>query len=176
MIPRRNLSPLANRLYKEHGGRRIPEAVLERDYCLAWFLVSLSEGLQKVYELVAQASGIPFSFEAEDRQTQLNSCTSYLRYQGPLPTSNTVRVEDRPISVYSLNEIATERIVALQDTARNEPRDLYDLWFLTSHAGVGIDSSGLDLSLTSKGMFILTYLSSVSLRDFGRRTILGGAN
>jgi uncharacterized protein len=46
--------------------------------------------------------------------------------------------EGRPISVYSLNEIATEKIVALQDKARNEPRDLYDLWFLTSHAGVDI--------------------------------------
>jgi hypothetical protein len=28
--------------------------------------------------------------------------------------------------------------VALQDRARNEPRDLYDLWFLTSHAGADI--------------------------------------
>jgi uncharacterized protein len=210
MIPQRNISLLANRLYKEHGGRRIPEAVLERDYCLAWFLVGLSqsklrdllifkggtalkrchfgdyrfsedldftlarkvefaeisEGLEEVYELVAQASGIRFSFEAEDRQTHVNSYTFYLRYQGPLPTSNTVKVditvseillfpveqlpilrtypefedvpEDRPISVYSLNEIATEKIVALQDKARNEPRDLYDLWFLTSHAAVDI--------------------------------------
>jgi hypothetical protein len=210
MIPQRNISLLANRLHKEHGGRRIPEAVLERDYCLAWFLIGLSqsnlrdllvfkagtalkrchfgdyrfsedldftlarrvafakirEELEEVYELVVQASGIPFSFEAEDRQTHVNSYTFYLRYQGPLPTSNTVKVditvseillfpveqlpvlrtypefedvpEDRPISVYSLNEIATEKIVALQDRARNEPRDLYDLWFLTSHAGVAI--------------------------------------
>jgi len=210
MIPQRNISLLANRLYKEHGGRRIPEAVLERDYCLAWFLVGLSQsklrdllifkggtalkrchfgdyrfsedldftlarrvefaeiraGLEEVYELVAQASGIRFTFEAEDRQTHVNSYTFYLRYQGPLPTSNTVKVditvaeilvfpveqlpvlrtylefqdvpEDRAISVYSLNEIATEKIVALQDKARNEPRDLYDLWFLTSHAGVDI--------------------------------------
>jgi uncharacterized protein len=210
MIPQRNLSLLANRLYKEHGGRRIPEAVLEGDYCLAWFLVGLSQsklrdllifkggtalkrchfgdyrfsedldftlakrvefaeiraGLEEVYELVAQASGIRFSFEAEDRQTHVNSYTFYLRYQGPLPISNTVKVDitvaeillfpveqlpvlrtypefedipqDRPIPVYSLNEIATEKIVALQDRARNEPRDLYDLWFLTSRAGVDI--------------------------------------
>src|ERR1700684_3933407 len=41
MIPQRNLSLLSNRL-AEGGGRRIPEAVLERDYCLAWFLVGLS--------------------------------------------------------------------------------------------------------------------------------------
>lgn len=115
---------------------------------------------------MAQASGIRFSFEAEDRQTHVNSYTFYLRYQGPLPTSNTVKVditvseilllpveqlpvlraypefadvpEDRPISVYSLSEIATEKMVALQDRARNEPRDLYDLWFLTPHAGVEI--------------------------------------
>jgi len=41
MIPQRNLSLLSNRLARE-GGRRIPEAVLERDYCLAWFLVGLA--------------------------------------------------------------------------------------------------------------------------------------
>jgi hypothetical protein len=41
MIPQRNISLLSNRLASE-GGRRIPEAVLERDYCLAWFLVGLS--------------------------------------------------------------------------------------------------------------------------------------
>jgi predicted nucleotidyltransferase component of viral defense system len=208
MIPQRNISLLANRLYKEHGGRRIPETVLERDYCLAWFLIGLSqsklrdllifkggtalkcchfgnyrfsedldftlarkvefaeihEGLEEVYERVAQASGIRFSFDAEDRQTHVNSYTFYLRYQGPLPTPNTVKVDitvseillfpveqlrvlrtypefedvpkDRTIAVYSLNEIATEKIVALQDRARNEPRDLYDLWFLTTHANV----------------------------------------
>lgn len=210
MIPQRNLSLLANRLHREHGGRRIPEAVLERDYCLAWFLIGLSQsklrdllifkggtalkrchfgdyrfsedldftlarrvefaeiraGLEEVYELVAQASGIRFSFEAEDRQTHVNSYTFYLRYQGPLPTANTVKVditiyellhfpvdqlpvlraypefedlpEDYPIAVYSLNEIAAEKVVAVQDRARNEPRDLYDLWFLTSHAGIEI--------------------------------------
>ena len=42
MIPQRNISLLANRLAKE-GGRRIPENVLERDYCLAWFLAALAE-------------------------------------------------------------------------------------------------------------------------------------
>ena len=42
MIPQRNLSLLANRLAKE-GGRRIPESVLERDYCLAWFRAALAE-------------------------------------------------------------------------------------------------------------------------------------
>src|SRR5205807_8249768 len=44
--------------------------------------------------------------------------------------------EDCPVAVYSLNEIATEKVVALSDPARNEPRDLYDLWFLTVEAGV----------------------------------------
>lgn len=210
MIPQRNLSLLANRLYKEHRGRRIPEAVLERDYCLAWFLIGLSqsrlgqllifkggtalkrchfgdyrfsedldftlarpaefaeirEGLEEVFEHVAQPSGIRFAFEREDRQGHANSYTFYLNYQGPLPTPNTVKVditiseilcfpveqrpvlraypefedlpEDRMIAVYGLNEIATEKVVALSDPARNEPRDLYDLWFLTVEAGVDL--------------------------------------
>lgn len=42
----------------------------------------------------------------------------------------------RAVAVYSLNEIAIEKVVALGDRARNEPRDLYDLWFLIAHAGV----------------------------------------
>jgi predicted nucleotidyltransferase component of viral defense system len=41
MIPQRNLSVLSNRLFREQGGRRIPETVLQRDYCLAWFLATL---------------------------------------------------------------------------------------------------------------------------------------
>lgn len=40
MIPARDLSLLSNRLAA--GGRRLPETVLERDYCLAWFLVALA--------------------------------------------------------------------------------------------------------------------------------------
>jgi hypothetical protein len=42
MIPQSHISKLSNRLLKEHGGRRIPENVLERDYCIAWFLIGLS--------------------------------------------------------------------------------------------------------------------------------------
>ena len=41
MIPQRDLSLLSNRLARK-GGRRIPEAVLEKDYCLSWFLVGMS--------------------------------------------------------------------------------------------------------------------------------------
>ncbi|TKJ33919.1 hypothetical protein CEE39_03285 [bacterium (candidate division B38) B3_B38] len=41
MIPQRNLSLLSNRLAQK-GGRRIPETILERDYCISWFLVELS--------------------------------------------------------------------------------------------------------------------------------------
>ena len=41
MIPQRNLSLVSDRL-AALGGRRIPEDVVERDYCLAWFLASLA--------------------------------------------------------------------------------------------------------------------------------------
>jgi hypothetical protein len=54
MIPQRSLSLLSNRLARA-GGRRIPEAVLERDYCLAWFLVGLSRA--PLRELLAFKGG-----------------------------------------------------------------------------------------------------------------------
>ena len=209
MIPQRDLSLLSNRLAKQ-GGRRIPETILERDYCLSWFLVGLSRGglrdrlafkggtaLKKCYfgdyrfsedldftlttetswaELeqgfaaafkeTHQASGIVIRLDHVDRQAHENSHTVYLAYEGPLPggpgksikTDITIRerivlpLEERPvlrgydeyrdlpqdgrIRVYSLDEVAVEKTVALMDRARNEPRDLYDLWFLTANGHV----------------------------------------
>ena len=210
MIPQRNISLLSNRLAAD-GGRRIRDDVLERDYCLAWFLAVLSESdlktvlgfkggtalkrcyfgdyrfsedldftmleavpfeailrrLDAVYRGVRDNSGITFAFDREDRQKQVNSYTFYLKYTGPLPAGNDAKVditirerlifplaerpvlrgyeefmdvpENRLIQVYSLEEIATEKTVALVDRARNEPRDLYDLWHLTSNQGIQLD-------------------------------------
>jgi predicted nucleotidyltransferase component of viral defense system len=205
MIPQRNLSLLSNRLARA-GGRRVSEAVLERDYCLAWLLVGLSRsslretlvfkggtalkrcyfgdyrfsedldftlieptlldailaGLEAVYAEVQRASGIVVRFVRADRKSHQNSHTFYLSYDGPLPAASPKEVkldvtireqlvrpveeravlrgyeeysdlpEDAPVRVYALEEIAVEKLVALTDKARNEPRDLYDLWHLTS--------------------------------------------
>jgi predicted nucleotidyltransferase component of viral defense system len=213
MIPQRNLSLLANRLAKE-GGRRIPESVLERDYCLAWFLTALADSdlkavlgfkggtalkrcyfddyrfsedldftltaqvtpdelktwLEPVYAAVRDASGIVFGFDREDRQKHENSYTFYLRYEGPLPRGSDVKVditlreklvfklleravlrgydefedlpENRLLYAYSLEEMTTEKTLALADKARNEPRDLYDLWHLTSNEGIALGALG----------------------------------
>ena len=46
---------------------------------------------------------------------------------------------NRLIQAYSLEEIATEKVLALVDKARNEPRDLHDFWYLTAHQGVQLD-------------------------------------
>jgi hypothetical protein len=211
LIPQRNISLLANRLAKT-GGRRIPESVLERDYCLAWFLAELSQselqrriafkggtalkrcyfgdyrfsedldftlleqtpleeirqGLAPIYAAVRDATGIEFAFDREDRQSHANSHTFYLKYSGPLPAGGSVKVdvtirehivfpledrlvlrgydefEDLPknrlVQSYSLGEIASEKVVALGDRARNEPRDLYDLWYLTTEERVDLAS------------------------------------
>lgn len=112
-------------------------------------------------------SGITFAFGREDRQPHVNSHTFYLHYTGPLPAGNDVKVditidqrlvfplrerpilrgydeftdlpEGRVIDVYSLEEIVAEKTMALADAARNEPRDLYDLWYLTSNEGVELE-------------------------------------
>lgn len=205
MIPARNLSLLSNRLAR--AGTRIPETVLERDYCLAWFLVALSRAplrerlifkggtalkrcyfgsyrfsedldftlsgesdfetirkeLEAVFAEARRAAGMVIRFAREDRRRHENSHTFYLAYEGPFPgpaggrevkVDVTIRervifpVEDRPIlrgykeytdlaegakvRAYSLQEIACEKVVAVMDPARNEPRDLYDLWYLAT--------------------------------------------
>lgn len=215
MILQSQISKLSNRLYKEQGGRRIPENVLERDYCIAWFLVGLSrtslrnkivfkggtalrrchfkdyrfsedldftlleslsfdelkQELENVYAQVKQASNIIFRFSRPDPATHKNCYTFYLSYEGPLPlTSNPKEIKvditisekifyppqeieilksceeysDLPVGekilVYPLSEIASEKTVALLDRARTEPRDLYDLWYLT------VDSASISIA------------------------------
>jgi len=55
---------------------------------------------------------------------------SYSEYSD-VPSASMVRV-------YTLNEIAVEKIAALFDRARNEARDLYDKWFLIENREVVI--------------------------------------
>lgn len=127
-------------------------------------------GLDAVYAEVRRASGVAFRFARPDRKQHQNSHTFYLAYEGPLPAASakeikvdvTIRerlvcpVEDRVVvrgydeysdlpqdaslRVYSLQEIAVEKVVALTDRTRNEPRDLYDLWFLTTESHVSLDT------------------------------------
>lgn len=206
MIPQRDLSLLSNRLARK-GGHRIPEAVLEKDYCLSWFLVGMSatplrdilafkggtaikkchiadyrfsedldftlreeisfetiQGhLDEAFRRTEEASGVKIRFSRYDRHSHENSHTFYLAYEGPLPSAagKEVKVDitirerivfpvailpvlkaypeyrdlptDADTGVYSLDEIAAEKIVALFDPARNEPRDLYDLWHLSGN-------------------------------------------
>jgi predicted nucleotidyltransferase component of viral defense system len=224
MIPQYDLSLLSNRLARK-GGRRIPEAVLEKDYCLSWFLVGMSATplreilafkggtaikkcyipdyrfsedldftlreetafetirghLDEAFGRTEAASGVKIGFSRYDRHSHENSHTFYLAYEGPLPGASgkevkvdiTIREKvvfpvaslpvlktyaeyrDLPtnamIGVYSLKEIAAEKIVALFDPARNEPRDLYDLWHLTGNGLV----SPADLidAVTAKAAF-----------------------
>lgn len=206
MIAQSQISKLSNRLLKELGGRRIPESVLERDYCIAWLLVGLSKvplrerlafkggtalkrchfanyrfsedldftllgtlsfeelkkELEPVYDIVKRESNITIRFSRKAPETHQNSHTFYLAYEGPLPTMSQakeikvdVTIKERMVAKpqdlvvltsypeytdlphgvsvlgYSLTETAMEKTVALLDRARTEPRDLYDLWFLT---------------------------------------------
>lgn len=224
MIPQSHISKLSNRLLKEQGGRRIPENILERDYCIAWFLVGLArtplrnkiafkggtalrrchfneyrfsedldftllqslsfedlkQELEPVYKEVKKASNITFQFSRADSASHLNSYTFYLMYEGPLPNisaSKEIKVDitieetvfyqpeehavlkncdeytDLPVGekilVYSLSEIITEKTVALFDRARTEPRDLYDLWYLTEQNGTAFLNDCLE-AITAK--------------------------
>ena len=220
MIPQRNLSLLSNELARQ-GGRRIPESILERDYCLSWFLIGLAQsplkeillfkggtaikkcyipdyrfsedldftlakevpfgtiqkGLDEIFRQIEKESGIRFRLSRLDRHSHQNSHTFFLAYEGPLPAMAPKEVkaditihertvfsmqgkpilqgyaqyEDLPknakVMVYPFEEIAAEKVVALSDQARNEPRDLYDLWYLTANQHV--DMGEIDMEMGS---------------------------
>jgi len=209
MIPQRNLSLIANGL-KAANGQRVLESVIERDYCLAWFLTGLAnhplrktlafkggtalrrcyfgdyrfsedldftmsepadlaailKGLDEIFAAVEKDIGLKFTFDREDKNSHQNCHTFYIRYQGPLPASNDVKVditikelvcfplkevpvlksyvlyEDLPegpkLNAYDLSEIAIEKLAALTDKARNEPRDLYDIWYLLTYTDLDL--------------------------------------
>lgn len=46
--------------------------------------------------------------------------------------------EESRLRVYSLNGIASEKAIALMDRARNEPRDLYDIWHMVENKNVDL--------------------------------------
>lgn len=125
--------------------------------------------LDPVFKKTYEDSGIRFTFDRKDRESHSNSHTFFLAYEGPLPgKGKNVKVditiketlvrpiqkrsvlrgydeyedlpEKREIQVYSLDEIAIEKATALGDPARNEPRDLYDLWFLCTNKQVVMES------------------------------------
>lgn len=115
-------------------------------------------GLNEIFAIVEAASGIRMTYDRPDRHGHQNTHTFYLSYKGPLPAPSDVKVDitinevfcfalaERPIlrtfdefvdlpegptvQVYSLAEIFIEKLAALSDKARTEPRDLYDLWNL----------------------------------------------
>jgi len=211
MIPQRNLSLLSNRLAKK-GDRRVSEMILERDYCLSWFLIGLSQcplknnlifkggtcikkcyfpnyrfsedldftlmedytfqniqkDLEIAFKYIYLSSGIKLNYSHYDRHKHENTYTFFLGYEGLLPSTSNKKIkvditkkekifypieekiilrgyeeykdlpEDVSIRTYAINEIAVEKVIALLDRARNEPRDLYDIWYLTSNQHVNL--------------------------------------
>ncbi len=146
-------------------------------------LDAILAGLEAIYAEVRRASGIAFHLSRANRKNHENTHTLYLAYEGPLPAVSakevkvdiTIReqmvrpVEDRPIlrgypeyedlpddaliRAYALEEIAVEKLVALADKARNEPRDLYDLWHLTTtgHVDLGALIPEIEKKLQFRG-------------------------
>ena len=153
------------------------------------------DGFRDIYAAVEAASGVQFQFDRSARRQGRNNHTFYLQYQGPLPASNDVKVDitieekicfplpDRPIlrqyerfddlpegtavKAYSLEEIIVEKIVALSDRARNQPRDLYDLWYLLEHQEFWLAGlkSELDEKLAFRGRSPESVLEDVGAKE-----------
>ncbi|MER1941242.1 nucleotidyl transferase AbiEii/AbiGii toxin family protein [Castellaniella sp. FW104-16D08] len=129
-------------------------------------LEDILAGFDEIFAAINAEAGLRITFDRLDRHSHQNNHTFYLRYQGPLPAENDVKVDvtirevlcfplqDRPVhrtydgfddlpagptvKIYAIEEIVIEKLLALSDRARNEPRDLYDLWYLLDSADLRI--------------------------------------
>ena len=216
MIPQKNISKISNKLFDNGGksGKRIPESVIEKDYCLTWFLIGLSQSSLKkslvfkggtclrrcyfkdyrfsedldftlistmgreeilakikdeIFPFVRKEVGMTFGIHKIEEDSQ-NTHQFYLSYTGPLAATTatkTVKVditfneklvtdpvlrlilksydeyddfkEVHEILTYTIDETVTEKICALIDPKRSEPRDLYDIWHLFNEEGISRD-------------------------------------
>jgi len=122
-------------------------------------LDELVKAFRQAFRLLEEKSGIRVGLDEKNVTRSVRNDTCYFDYKGPLPATNSVKVdltrgetivfplerkrvirtypeyadlpEDAPpLQVYSFHEIVVEKTLAVTDNARREPRDLYDLWFL----------------------------------------------
>lgn len=216
MIQQKNISKISNKLFEASGkkSKRIPEAVIEKDYCLTWFLIGLSKSSLKdklafkggtclrrcyfkdyrfsedldfsliskmnrdellskikeeIFPFIHREAGLTFGIHKIEDDSQ-NTHQFYLSYNGPLvatTATKTVKVdvtfnevlvtapearvilksydeyddfnEIHEVLSYTVDEIVTEKICALIDPKRSEPRDLYDIWHLFNEQEINRD-------------------------------------
>lgn len=86
-----------------------------------------------------------------------------------LPNGPTVRV-------YALEEIAVEKLLALSDRARNEPRDLYDLWHLVGSGALRIAElrSELDAKLAFRRRAVAGMEQAIAVKQDRLRRLWTG--
>jgi predicted nucleotidyltransferase component of viral defense system len=135
----------------------------------------VKKAFEEIGSSVGDACGMNISFSRQDSHQHLNSHTFYMSFTGPLRRSRDFKVDmtiseaivhdlefrpilttynafdfpsDRKVKSYSVEEIATEKIVALTDPARSQPRDLFDIWKL--HEEFNIDPAELTNAISQK--------------------------
>jgi predicted nucleotidyltransferase component of viral defense system len=129
-------------------------------------LEKILKELENIFFWIKDESGILFSNIRKEPSSE-NTHTFYISYLGPLPgkekevkvditfretilkpikEKNIIKtyeeyedfLEEPKVKVYSLDEVAIEKICALFAPARNEPRDLYDLHYLIENENLDI--------------------------------------
>lgn len=127
---------------------------------------TVTKAFDEVTAGVAQETGMAFSYRGPDRVSHENSHTFYMGFTGPMgrprefkvdvtrtecivadlerqPVIVTYPVFDFPgdcaVKVYSIDEIVAEKLLALTDPKRTQPRDLFDVWTLATDGGFGLD-------------------------------------
>ena len=155
--------------------------------------------LYEIFEIVRELANIPLSIK--NRETHISGYTFYINFSGPLGAdikrgeiktdfTHTEKIIHKPVRknlidyheyddipkdtilpVYPLEEIFIEKYLSILDKRRNEPRDLYDLWYLCKHRCLEYDflSSGIKEKGGFKGITDFNMLNALNEKE-GRYT------
>jgi predicted nucleotidyltransferase component of viral defense system len=75
--------------------------------------------------------------------------------------------EGPTVQVYAIEEIVVEILLALSDRARNEPRDLYDLWYLFGSTNLRIAEmrAELDANLALRQSVVAGMEQAIAVKE-----------
>lgn len=127
---------------------------------------TVTKAFGEVAASVTEETGMAFAYQRPDRNPHENSHTFYMTFTGPMGRAREFKVdvtrtesvvaelERRPVivtypaydfpencavKVYGIDEIVAEKLLALTDPKRTQPRDLFDVWTLATNGDFGLD-------------------------------------
>ena len=157
---------------------------------------NIIEGFSDISRNIMSQSGVKIDIDIDSIIEHRNTFTFFINYEGPLFGRKGKRIKtdcttkelivgdnnerailiypefidlpkDKVIFTYNMKEICSEKIIALLDNARNEPRDLYDIWYLcyNKHIKIGKLKNIIEKKCEFRNMHLSDIINNLEFKE-----------